>query len=248
MKLNEKGFSVVEILIIIVVLSLTGFVGWRAYNSSQNTKDVSQETAQQSEQTSVEAGKQPNNSEMAEAANLTTYINGQNLFQFYYPGSWVTLTTTNDGTTAFLSEERIEDETVTNAPLSKNIYLFFSAGVDERPGAGIRYAAGENASKLIEPLPEVFKTVTLASGEEAFIYKQLTSSVGTPAEIYFLADKDMNNLRLSNGKYLWFNAQFNGMQGDYAIVAPLKEEGTFNPDERQEIADFASVAESLEIN
>lgn len=41
MRLNQKGFSAVEILIVIVVITLVGFVGWRVYDSNQDSEDAS---------------------------------------------------------------------------------------------------------------------------------------------------------------------------------------------------------------
>ncbi len=56
MRLNQKGFSAVEILIVIVVITLIGFVGWRVYDSNQDTGEDTNTTQQEnSEDTSTTA-------------------------------------------------------------------------------------------------------------------------------------------------------------------------------------------------
>lgn len=62
MKVNQKGFSVVEILIVIVVVGLLGAVGWLVYDR-QNSKDNSTQTTTQKENQT----KQPTSDENKEA-------------------------------------------------------------------------------------------------------------------------------------------------------------------------------------
>lgn len=50
MKANQKGFSVVEILIVIVVVGLLGAVGWLVYDRQHSKTDDKQATTQASEQ------------------------------------------------------------------------------------------------------------------------------------------------------------------------------------------------------
>ncbi len=53
MKINQKGFSVVEILIIIVIVGLLGAVGWLVYDR-QKSKTVSVPNAQLAETANIE--------------------------------------------------------------------------------------------------------------------------------------------------------------------------------------------------
>ncbi len=50
MKTNQKGFSVVEILIVIVIVGLLGTVGWLVYDRQQSKTSDSQTTTQPTEQ------------------------------------------------------------------------------------------------------------------------------------------------------------------------------------------------------
>jgi prepilin-type N-terminal cleavage/methylation domain-containing protein len=51
MKVNQKGFSVVEILVVIVIVGLLGAVGWLVYDRQQNKKSDSQTNTQVSQKT-----------------------------------------------------------------------------------------------------------------------------------------------------------------------------------------------------
>jgi prepilin-type N-terminal cleavage/methylation domain-containing protein len=50
MKANQKGFSVVEILIVIVVVGLLGTVGWLVYDRQKNNTDNKNSTTQTTQQ------------------------------------------------------------------------------------------------------------------------------------------------------------------------------------------------------
>ena len=61
MKSNQKGFSVIEILLVIIIVGLVGAVGWQVYdrqnnNSGTTSKDTNTQVSQQEE--SVEESKQ----------------------------------------------------------------------------------------------------------------------------------------------------------------------------------------------
>lgn len=51
MKVNQKGFSVVEILIVIVVVGLLGAVGWLVYDRQTNKDSSKESTVQQESKT-----------------------------------------------------------------------------------------------------------------------------------------------------------------------------------------------------
>lgn len=55
MKVNQKGFSVVEILIVIVVVGLVGAVGWLVYDRQKSKTEHKDAAVQTSEQTNEQA-------------------------------------------------------------------------------------------------------------------------------------------------------------------------------------------------
>lgn len=79
MKTNQKGFSVVEILIVIVVVGLIGTVGWFVYGSQKNrTSNVS---------TNTQTNQEPSNQENV-LSEFIEYENEEFGFEFSYPKSW----------------------------------------------------------------------------------------------------------------------------------------------------------------
>lgn len=69
MKANEKGFSVVEVLIVIVVVGLVGGAGWYIWQK-QNDKSASNNTNQVSNEAQVE------------------HVDSSKTFSIQYPNSW----------------------------------------------------------------------------------------------------------------------------------------------------------------
>lgn len=63
MKSNQKGFSVVEILIVIVVVGLFGAVGWLVYDRQKSKTDNKEAASQTSPQQKQEAPKEVKQSE-----------------------------------------------------------------------------------------------------------------------------------------------------------------------------------------
>lgn len=62
MKVNQKGFSVVEILIVAVIVGSIGLAGWLAYDRQKNTADnnaTNAQTAQQNEETFAQEQVEP---------------------------------------------------------------------------------------------------------------------------------------------------------------------------------------------
>ena len=88
-KESEKG-SVVEIVIIIVlVLALVGFVGWRVFDSMNSKKQDSQTGSSQSQSTG-DASKQA----------LKTYVSSKDGVTFSYPENWTVTDTSNNNVVA----------------------------------------------------------------------------------------------------------------------------------------------------
>lgn len=95
MKTNQKGFSVLEILIVVVVVGLLGAVGWLVYDR-QKSKTSNQETnTQTSEQKSnTQIGEQKQESAKQETKVVDpyegwkTYADSKLSYSFKYPDTW----------------------------------------------------------------------------------------------------------------------------------------------------------------
>jgi cytoskeletal protein RodZ len=77
MKKNEKGFGVIEALLILVIVGLIGFVGWYVGQSKQKTNESS--TTTYSEQKTEEA---------SEESTYKEYKDDVRTFKFEYPKDW----------------------------------------------------------------------------------------------------------------------------------------------------------------
>jgi Tfp pilus assembly protein PilE len=90
LKANQKGFSVVELLIIIVVVGLLGAVGWLVYDRQTDKDSNSQSTAK----TSQQEQKKETLKEEAKAnpyEGMTQYSNAKYGISFYHPKDWTTV-------------------------------------------------------------------------------------------------------------------------------------------------------------
>jgi prepilin-type N-terminal cleavage/methylation domain-containing protein len=83
MKSNQKGFSVVEILIVIVVVGLLGAVGWQVYDRQKSETDSKNTTTQTSQQ------EQKQESPKAETSSYTTLKLASEKVQFEIPKTWI---------------------------------------------------------------------------------------------------------------------------------------------------------------
>lgn len=86
MKVNQKGFSVVEILIVIVVVGVLGAVGWLVYD--RQSKDKAEPVA-----TTTEIKKEDNESSTSAKdpyEGMTKYTSEKYGITFYYPKNWST--------------------------------------------------------------------------------------------------------------------------------------------------------------
>lgn len=82
MKANQKGFSVVEILIVIVVVGLLGAVGWLVYDRQKNKTDNKEVTSTQETQQTTS-----NNSETATQESDYKTLDG---VKYTVPTDWKT--------------------------------------------------------------------------------------------------------------------------------------------------------------
>lgn len=89
MKANQKGFSVVEILIVIVVVGLLGAVGWLVYDRQKNKSDDKATTTQTSEQ-KQEAPKEEAKTASKCDTSLKELKSVKIGISFCYPETWKT--------------------------------------------------------------------------------------------------------------------------------------------------------------
>lgn len=82
MKSNQKGFSAVEILVVIIIVGLLGTVGWLVYDRQKDTTDSQQASNQTSDQKQEEAPKEE--SEVKQGYKLHDDSN----FSMQYPDTW----------------------------------------------------------------------------------------------------------------------------------------------------------------
>jgi prepilin-type N-terminal cleavage/methylation domain-containing protein len=89
MKTNQKGFSVVEVLLVVAVVGLLGGVGWLVYDRQQSKNDTTQSTASQTSQTDKQ--QTTNGQETTNAyEGMTAYSNSTYGITFYHPKDWKT--------------------------------------------------------------------------------------------------------------------------------------------------------------
>lgn len=79
MKKNEKGFSAVEMLLILVIVGLIGFVGWYVWQSKNKHTTATSNTSHLENKVTK---KEP------EAANLNTYKSDEIGISLNYPAEW----------------------------------------------------------------------------------------------------------------------------------------------------------------
>lgn len=89
MKANQKGFSVFEILIVIVVVGLLGAVGWLVYDRQKSKPDKQQTSTQKSEQ-EQEVPKQETKAVIKCDTSLKEFKSEKIGISFCYPETWKT--------------------------------------------------------------------------------------------------------------------------------------------------------------
>jgi type II secretory pathway pseudopilin PulG len=87
-KQQQSGFTLVEILLVIIALTLIGFGGWYVWDANQNKKETSGAM-----KTSTADAKQDTTTEPAEpnpTKDWKPYTNTAGAYSLRYPTSWVT--------------------------------------------------------------------------------------------------------------------------------------------------------------
>lgn len=96
-KMNQRGFAAIEVVGILVLIGIVGFVGWRVYDASQNSgksydsasqSDPSLTTKKKSSTITPPPADQPSPYKVPDG--YTEYKNTTLGFKFAYPKSWGT--------------------------------------------------------------------------------------------------------------------------------------------------------------
>lgn len=88
MKTNQKGFSVVEVLIIVVVVGLVGTVGWLVYDRQKSNKTDTRSPTTNTNQQQGEPKEEAQQPVSDETANWRVITSGQGKFTFKAPDGW----------------------------------------------------------------------------------------------------------------------------------------------------------------
>jgi hypothetical protein len=82
---NQKGFSLVEALLLIITLTLIGFAGWYVWNTNHEDKKKDIKTTGTSDETQAKVKTDPTSS-------WTAYTDQTGTFSLKYPSNWVKAT------------------------------------------------------------------------------------------------------------------------------------------------------------
>src|SRR4051812_2710121 len=77
---NQRGFSAVEAILILVIISILGFAGWFVYNAQKSTNKALDDTSASQSTVATQQTKQ------TQAADQTGTVDG--LVTFTYPSAW----------------------------------------------------------------------------------------------------------------------------------------------------------------
>lgn len=118
MKKNQKGFSVIEGLLILVIVGLLGFVGWYVYNTKNNTDNTLNNAASTKVATSTSTKKTNTTSKTSQTADpyagWKSYTLHNEKLSFKYPSSW-TLTDKSNSKSNFSNNGSVYGDSVTLA-------------------------------------------------------------------------------------------------------------------------------------
>ena len=111
-KLNNKGFSAVETILVLVIVGLIGFVGWYVYNSKKEVKNTSN-----TQQPSGVTKSVPNTKKDA-PVTLKEYKNATYGFSFQYPENWTLKESLADA-----GRGAPEGEVIVTSPAGTSVYF-----------------------------------------------------------------------------------------------------------------------------
>ncbi|MBP7807267.1 prepilin-type N-terminal cleavage/methylation domain-containing protein [Candidatus Saccharibacteria bacterium] len=84
MKTNQNGFSVVEVIVVLVVVVLLGTVGWLVYDRQQSKNDNTAVTTQTTQPATTNSDSETNKAEDKTA----TYTHSELKYSFDHPKEW----------------------------------------------------------------------------------------------------------------------------------------------------------------
>lgn len=89
MKINQKGFGVVEILLVFVIIGLIGGTGYYVYNSQKKTNTALDNTANSQSEPQKSEDEEDNQETVDETADWATFSSEDGHFSLKHPKSWV---------------------------------------------------------------------------------------------------------------------------------------------------------------
>ncbi len=88
MKTNQKGFTAIEIVLILVIVGVLSFAGWYVYNSQKKTNDTLNKTAQGQGEAQKATTKATLTQPKDETANWLLFTSKQKTYSFKVPDGW----------------------------------------------------------------------------------------------------------------------------------------------------------------
>ena len=166
MKANQKGFSVVEILIVIVVVGLLAVAGWLVYDRQKNRTDDKAAT-----QTSTTQPKSDNSSNESVLEGFKKYDDAN--FSMQYPNLWKTSTKNDQPEWVFFTSSDFKlPQTEGPGPSAESGYLLEVRIAKSRPEESFSNSL-KNAKEALGAIGGTY-TVIKIDGKDAILSDQKT--------------------------------------------------------------------------
>lgn len=186
MNRRQKGFTVIETLLLLILLSIIGFAGYYVYHSKNNANSSYNDTAKASSSTPVNEEWKTYNGKVSDDAQNPAVYADQIDYSFKYPSSWkfypIGTQTTSNGQTSSNSFQEI------GSSLGSDKNIIFN-GIASAENAKDYYtnAVGDQ-SGLVGPVWQGVKSFTTKNGYSGYTAK-LDASTGATYETHISNNK-----------------------------------------------------------